>query len=183
MLSYVLITPAKNEEQFIEKTIQSVVKQTILPKKWIIVSDGSTDKTDSIIEKYTSLYPFIELLRKSNSGTRNFGAKAKAILFAYEKLQGLKFDLIGNLDADVSFDPDYYEYIIREFVLNPKLGIAGGLRYDLIKDKFYPLECAPDSVGGPFQLFRRSCYEEIGGYKPLLFGGIDAVAETSARMM
>ena len=183
MNSYILITPAKNEEDYIEKTIKSVINQTIIPKKWIIVSDGSTDKTDEIIERYLLKYKFIELLKKKGDDVRNFGAKARSISLAYQEVRKLDFEYVGNLDADVSFNRDYYENILKEFNANPKLGIAGGLRYDLINNKFYKLECAPDSVGGPFQLFRRECYEKIGGYKPLRFGGIDAVAETSARMM
>lgn len=183
MPNYVLITPAKNEQDFIEKTLESVTTQIILPLKWIIVSDGSTDNTDSIVERYSSRFNFIELIKKNTSAGRNFGAKADAIALAYQEIKKLDFEYIGNLDADVSFLPDYYKNILKEFELNPRLGIAGGLRYDLIKNNFYKLNCAPDSVGGPFQLFRRACYEEIGGYKPLRFGGIDAVAETSARMM
>lgn len=183
MIRYVLITPAKNEEAYITKTIESVIKQTIKPIKWVIVSDGSTDRTDEIVEKYLVDNKFMELIKKSSDKTRNFGAKARAISLAYQKLKELDFDYFGNLDADVSFDPNYYENILNEFAMNPKLGVGGGIRYDLINNKFQMLKCAPDSVGGPFQLFRRKCYEEIGGYKPLRFGGIDAVAETSARML
>lgn len=182
MKSYVLITPARNEADHIEKTLDSVVKQTILPKKWVIVSDGSTDKTDEIVNKYVSKYNFIELIRKENDENRNFGSKARAISIAYNVLKELDFGFIGNLDADVSFDANYYEKILSEFDTNPRLGIAGGIRYDLNNGKFNKLECAPDSVGGPFQLFRRECYEGIGGYIPSKFGGIDAIAEITARM-
>ncbi|UCH65113.1 MAG: glycosyltransferase, partial [Ignavibacterium sp.] len=182
MINYVLITPARNEESFIVKTIESVIVQTRLPKKWIIVSDGSTDRTDEIVNEYMTQYNFIELLKKKSNEKRNFGSKAKAISIAYNKLRDLDFEFVGNLDADVSFDAKYYENIFIEFNKNSKLGIAGGIRYDLHDGKFKKLKCAPDSVGGPFQLFRRECYEEIGGYKPSRFGGIDAMAEISARM-
>ncbi|MGA7838083.1 MAG: glycosyltransferase [Ignavibacteriaceae bacterium] len=182
MKSYVLITPARNEADYIEKTIKSVINQTILPQKWIIVSDGSTDRTEEIVNYYISKFNFIELLKKKNNEDRNFGSKARAISIAYNKLRELDFELIGNLDADVSLDVNYYERMLIEFEANPNLGIAGGVRYDLIKGRFIKLNCAPDSVGGPFQLFRRECYEEIGGYKPSRFGGIDAIAEISARM-
>lgn len=180
--SYILISSAKNEEKFIEKTIQSVINQTILPKKWIIVNDGSTDSTEEIVTKYCSKYNFINLINKRAEDKRNFGAKARAITLAYQKVKNLEFDYVGNLDADISFDPDYYENILIEFEKNSKLGIAGGIRYDLMDGKFIKLKTAPDSVGGPFQFFRRQCFEEIGGYLPLRFGGIDAVAEISARM-
>ena len=77
-LKYVLITPAHNEGKFIEKTIQSVVSQTILPLKWVIVSDGSTDNTDEIIKKYLDQNPWIELLHLSRERERNFAAKVDA---------------------------------------------------------------------------------------------------------
>jgi len=182
MKSYVLITPARNEADYIEKTITSVINQTFLPQKWIIVSDGSTDGTDEIVNKYVPKYNFIELMRKNNDENRNFGSKARAISLAYNELKELDFEFIGNLDADVSLESNYYEKILSEFDTNPRLGIAGGIRYDLTDGKFYKLECAPDSVGGPFQLFRRECYEGIGGFKPSKFGGIDAIAEITARM-
>lgn len=180
--TYVLITAAKNEEDFIEKTIKSVINQTILPQKWIIVSDGSTDKTNEIVEKFLSKNKFIQLIKKDGDKARNFGSKARAVRLAYELIKNLDFEYIGNLDADVSFDPEYYENILNEFEKDLNLGVSGGIRYDLINGEFRKLKCAPDSVGGPFQLFRRKCYDDIGGYIPLRFGGIDAVAETTARM-
>lgn len=179
---YVLITAARNEADYIETTINSVINQTLLPLKWIIVSDNSTDETDEIVNKYVNEYNFIELLRKKDNEKRNFGSKARAITIAYNKIKDLKFEFIGSLDADISMDVNYYERILFEFRKNQKLGIAGGLRVDRRKNKYKALRTAADSVGGPFQLFRRECYDDIGGYKPLRFGGIDAVAEISARM-
>lgn len=179
---YVLITPARNEEAFIEKTIQSVLAQTVLPEKWVIVSDGSTDRTDEIVEEYTKKYDFIELVRRSGDQQRNFGSKAKAVEYGYGNVKKLEFDFIGNLDADISLDSTYYAGILSKFLENERLGVAGGIRFDFCNGRFIKKHCARNSVGGPFQLFRRQCYEEIGGYRPLRFGGIDAVAETMARM-
>jgi len=180
--TYVLITAARNEEVYIEKTIQSVISQTVLPQKWVIVSDGSTDRTDEIVKDYAKKNDFIELVQKPSDSDRNFGSKAKAIKLGYERLKELKYEYIGNLDADVSFDSLYYENILKKFWYNKKLGIAGGIRYDLCNGKFKKIISARNSVGGPFQLFRRECYETIGGYSPLKYGGIDAVAEIKARM-
>jgi len=180
-VKYVLITPARNEEEYIEKTIKAVISQTILPIKWVIVSDGSTDRTDEIVCEYARQYDFIDFVRTSSGEGRNFGSKAKAVEFGYQHLKHLEFECIGNLDADVTFDSDYYEKIICKFHENEKLGIAGGVRYDWYKGKFRKQKCARNSVGGPFQLFRRNCYEAIGGYVSLKYGGIDAVAEIMAR--
>jgi biofilm PGA synthesis N-glycosyltransferase PgaC len=182
MKPYVLITPARNEEAFIEKTIQAVIAQTVLPKKWVIVSDGSVDRTDEIVNQYAEKHDFILLVRRSGDQKRNFGSKAKAFEFGYERLKDLEFDFIGNLDADVSFNSTYYESILSRFQDNKRLGVAGGIRYDLRNGRFHKILRSRNSVGGALQLFRRQCYESIGGYLPLEYGGIDAVAETMARM-
>lgn len=182
MSNYVLLTAARNEEAFIEKTLQSVVAQTVRPLKWIIISDGSTDGTDDLVLRYAHDHSFIELVRAGQDAERNFGSKAKAVMAGYGRLADLSFDFVGNLDADVSFDPDYFENILARFTDRPRLGLAGGVRQDFCNGRFIPIHCDRNSVGGPFQLFRRECFEQIDGYRPLKYGGIDAVAEISARM-
>jgi glycosyltransferase involved in cell wall biosynthesis len=92
--TYVLITPARNEEGYIERTIQSVISQTILPLKWIIVSDGSTDRTDAIVEHYLSDHPFIKLYRRDGDAVRNFGSQVRAFRAGYEQLYGIDYDYI-----------------------------------------------------------------------------------------
>ncbi len=181
--SYVLITPAKNEDAYIEKTIQSVISQTIPPLKWIIVSDGSTDRTDAIVESYLENNPFMVLLKKKGDVQRNFGSQVRAFNVGYEKVKGLEYDYIGNLDADVSFQPDYYEVILRRFRERPRLGIGGGYIYEEQGGKFASRSGNRTySVAHAVQLLRRSCFEDIGGYVPLKHGGSDSYAEVMARM-
>lgn len=182
MKPYILITAARNEEDHIEKTIRSVIAQTILPAKWVIVSDGSTDRTDEIVNQYVDTHDFILLLRRSADQKRNYGSKARALKLAYEQLTNLEYDFVGNLDADVSFGSMYYERVLSKFDANTRLGVAGGARFDLLNGRFRKIYPARNSAGGPTQFFRRQCYEEIGGYLPLRFGGLDTVAETMARM-
>lgn len=179
-MKYALVTPAKNEAAFIEKTLASVVGQTIQPVKWVVVSDGSTDETDAIVSRYAEKHDFIELVRR-DSATRHFGNKVHAFRAGYAKLEGLDYDFVGNLDADIELPADYYERVLEQFAEDKQLGLAGGTRFDLCDGKFVEVECARNSVGGPFQLFRRACYESFGGYLPLQLGGIDAVAEIMAR--
>src|SRR5215510_1684122 len=100
-LKYVVITPARNEEAYIEKTIQSVISQTALPEKWLIISDGSTDRTDEIVQRYLVGNPWIELIRKPEHKDRNFAEKVHCVNAAYKSIQSLGFDVIVNLDADV----------------------------------------------------------------------------------
>lgn len=179
---YVLITPARNEEAYIEKTIQAVISQTILPKKWIIVSDGSTDRTNEIVLEYQSRYKFLELVYVREDRGWNIGSKVKAIKAGYTRLHGTDYDFIGNLDADITFGSDYYERVLSKFSENAKLGIAGGMISELYKGKFEMLNYNLNSVAGAVQFFDRRCYEQIGGYLPMKYGGIDAVAEIMARM-
>jgi len=181
-LAYVLITPARNEEAFIEQTIKSVVSQTILPFKWVIVSDGSTDATDDIVKKYTVDHQWIELVRMPERGERHFAGKVHAFNAGYAKVRDLNYDIIGNLDADISFDNDYFEFLLTKVEQNPKLGVAGT---PFIEDSATPYNyrfTSIEHVSGACQLFRRECFEAIGGYKPFRRGGIDLVAVITARM-
>src|ERR1700741_2011618 len=106
-MKYVLITSAHNEEAFIEKTLASMVAQTLLPERWVIVDDGSTDRTAEIVESYSSRYPWIEVLRRPQRGDRSFAGKVQAFNAGLERVSSLQFDVIGNLDGDLSFDADY----------------------------------------------------------------------------
>src|SRR5947207_3005137 len=117
-LKYVLITPARNEAGFIELTIRSVVAQTVRPLKWIIVSDGSTDGTDDIVREYATAHPWIELVQMPERRERNFAGKALAVSTGYKKMGELQYDVIGNLDSDVSFEPDYFAFLLHRFAEN-----------------------------------------------------------------
>jgi glycosyltransferase involved in cell wall biosynthesis len=180
-LAYVLITPARNEEAFIEQTIKSVVGQTVLPLKWVIVSDGSTDGTDDIVKKYAAEHSWIELVRMPERQERHFAGKVHAFNAGFARVRELKYDIIGNLDADITFQEDYISFLLHRFAENPRLGVTGtpfreeNQQYDY---RFTSIE----HVSGACQLFRRECFEEIGGYVPLTVGGIDLVAVLTARM-
>ena len=179
-ISYVLITPARNEADYIELTLKSVVAQTLRPLKWVIVSDGSTDGTDELVRKYADANTWIELLQMPERKERHFAGKALAVNAGYARMAGLNYDVIGNLDADVSFDPDYFAFLMDRFAENPKLGVGGtafregNLSYNY---EFVGIE----HVSGMCQMFRRECYESIGGYSAIRSGGIDLIAVLSAR--
>ena len=180
---YILMTAARNEDGLIEDTILSVATQTLLPKKWVIVSDGSTDRTDEIVAKLARKYRFIVFLRRSDGeGTRSFSSKVLALKQGYERLQNTDYDLVGNLDADVTFAANYFEKLFQQFRANPRLGLAGGIIHELVGHRFIPQRISLNSVAGAVQMFRRECYEQIGGYLPLRYGGSDSAAEIIARM-
>jgi glycosyltransferase involved in cell wall biosynthesis len=179
---YVLITPAKNEQLYIGETIRSVVAQTLRPIRWIIVDDGSTDQTARTVAEACTEYPFISLISQRGTEGRSFGSKVAAFNAGLEMLKDADFSFIGNLDADISLPPNYYQSVLAEFDLDPKLGIAGGTVFTNVGNRFASYDETADSVAGAVQLFRRECFEEVGGYPRLRRGGIDAVAEITARM-
>jgi Glycosyl transferase family 2 len=180
-LIYVIVTPARNEAGFIEQTIQSMVAQKVRPLRWVIVSDGSTDGTDEIVARYAARHDWIELVRMPERKERNFAGKVRAFNAGYLRLQSLNYDVIGSLDADISFDSEYLAFLMDKFAADPALGVAGtpfsenGTTYDY---RFTSTE----HVSGACQLFRRECFDAIGGYVPMEVGGIDLVAVLSARM-
>src|SRR5580658_7128365 len=123
--TYVIITPARNEAQFIESTLKSVITQTVLPLTWVIVSDGSTDGMDDIVRKYTADNPWIELLRMPERRERHFAGKVHAFNAGYARAKELNPDVIGNLDADVSIEPVHFQYLLSKFSEHPDLGVGG----------------------------------------------------------
>jgi len=183
-LRYVLITPSRNEARFIEETLKSVMAQTVLPLKWVIVNDGSTDATGKIVAKYAAQYSWIELVNRPVRKERHFAAKVQAFNAGLERVKELQYDILGNLDADVSLDADHFEFLISKFSHDSRLGVAGTVfrepdGYNSATDSFE----GRTYVSGQCQNFRRECFEEIGGYVPSKAGGIDWMAVTTARMI
>jgi glycosyltransferase involved in cell wall biosynthesis len=183
-LRYVLISPSRNEARFIENTLKSVVSQSVLPLKWVIVNDGSTDATAEIVTRYAERFSWIELLNRPVRQERHFAAKVHAFNAGLERVKQLQYDIIGNLDADVSLDPDHFEFLLSKFAQDSQLGVAGTVftepdGYNSATDSFE----GQTYVSGQCQIFRRQCFEEIGGYVPSKAGGIDWMAVTTARMI
>ncbi len=182
-MKYVLITSARNEEAFIEKTLASVAAQTTLPERWVITDDGSTDATPEIVDRYAQRFAWIEMVRQPPRPQRSFAGKARAVNAGLERVRELQFDIVGNLDADVSFEADYMAFLLHKFAQDPALGVAGtpftqGGGYDSTKDSFE----GEQYVAGPCQLFRLECFQAIGGYVPNHAGGVDWIAVMTARM-
>jgi glycosyltransferase involved in cell wall biosynthesis len=182
MFSYVLITPARDEEAFIGRTLESVVSQTKLPVRWVIVDDGSVDRTSEIVSKFAQRYPWIQLVRRPRKSGRSFASKVEAFNAGYAALADVKYDVMGSLDADVSFGPDYLQFLLDCFASDHELGVAGTFfvedGYDSSRDSFEGQAHVP----GGCQLFRRECFEQIGGFVAHEDGGVDWIAVTTARM-
>ena len=179
--AYVLITPARNEVDYIELTIKSVIAQSVRPLRWVIVSDGSTDGTDDTVRKYSPEHPWIQLLCMPARRERHFAGKVLAFNAGYEHVKHLPYDVIGSIDADISFDPEYFAFLLQRLALDHTLGLVGtpfrdsSIKYDY---RFVSI----DHVSGACQLFRRECFEQIGGYVPVKGGAIDRIANITSRM-
>ena len=178
--SYVLVTPARNEAGTIEETIRSVLSQTIRPKEWVIVSDGSTDRTDEIVRAHAQAHPFISLLRLEARPKRNFSSVVFATESGVAALRTADYDFIGLLDADVRFQSDYFEILMTRFAAAPKLGLAGGVAVDVGGNE--PPDRSLKDVAGAVQFFRRECFLSLGGLIAIREGGWDAITNVQARL-
>lgn len=182
-MRYVIVTPAYNEEQYICKTIESVLVQTIKPLLWIIVDDGSTDQTANIIKRYTVQYSWIRYVyRPKNAGQSYYASNVYAIGEGIKNLRETGYDFIAILDADITLPPNYYAEISSLFSGEERLGIASGHCMDRVKGELkkglYDWRSSPKNI----MVFRKECYEDIGGFIPLKHAGEDTCACFMARM-
>ena len=182
MQAYTLVTPARNEAAFLPGVLDSILGQSVRPFKWVIVSDGSTDDTDKLVAIAAKKHAFIALISIKAEARRSFGSKAMAFRRGYEALQDLNFNYIGNLDADVTLESHYYQRILEEMERNPRLGVAGGVVWDKTAYGFRRTTSSLNHAVGAVQFWRRECFEAVGGYRPTTVGGVDSLAELTARM-
>ena len=179
--AYVLVTPVRNEEALIGRTISSVLNQTILPREWMIVSDGSTDSTNAIIEAAIQENPWIKLVKLPQRDGPSFAAVVHNTTLGINKLSTNSYEFLGLLDSDLEFQANYFELLINEFHRAPTLGIAGGVAIDIGQSR----ERLPRNLGevpGALQFFRRECFRAIDGLIPVPEGGWDCITCTTARM-
>jgi len=181
--SYFIITPAYNEEKYIGRTIESVIAQSVRPDRWIVVDDGSTDGTAKIVTSYATKYPWIcYVFRPKVPGQSYYSSNVYAIAEGFRHLNGTKHDFVAILDADISLPPTYYEELHRRFLQEEMLGIASGVY--LVEDggklrgTLHDRRSCPKNI----MVFRSECYDEIGGFLPLKYGGEDTCACYMARM-
>jgi biofilm PGA synthesis N-glycosyltransferase PgaC len=181
---YVLLTAAYNEEDYIEETIKSVVAQLLRPKVWVIISDGSTDRTDEIVQQYAIRHPFIRFIRREKDHSRNFASKVFALRAGFQTLTLDPIQFVGHLDADIWLDPFYFRDLLSKFGEDRELGIAGGWCFEKTPCGLWQPRPGNSTrqVPGAIQMFRRECYKDIGEILPIEYGGEDWYAEIRARM-
>jgi glycosyltransferase involved in cell wall biosynthesis len=159
-----------------------MVAQTFRPLKWVVVSDGSTDATDDIVKKYASDHPWIELVRMPERPERDFAGKVHAFNAGYAKVADLSYEVIVSLDGDISFDADYFSLLLGKLSADPTLGLVGTPFQELSGQIYDYHFVSIEHVSGACQVFRRECFEAIGGYLPVRGGSIDHIAVITARM-
>lgn len=181
-MKYVIITPVRNEEKYLEHTVKSVISQTIKPIEWVIVNDGSSDRTGIIIDSYSKQFQWIRPVHRKNRGYRKSGGGViEAFYDGYEQLRFQAYDFIVKLDGDLSFDPDYFERLFCHFRENPELGIAGGMIYHVINGTL-KLEKNPIfHVRGATKVYKKDCWDALGGL--LKAPGWDTLDEVKANML
>lgn len=179
---YVIITPVRNEAAYLDFTVTSVIGQGYRPVEWVLVDDGSTDETGSIIDQYASQFPWIRAIHRPNRGFRKpGGGVVEAFYDGYNSLDCDDWDFVAKLDGDLSFAPDYFEKCFEHFQSEPRLGIGGGSLHHII-DGETQFEAGPNfHVRGATKIYRRACWHAIG---PLWPGpGWDAIDEVKANML
>jgi len=181
-MRYVVITPVKNEAAFIQGTLESMIRQSVLPLRWIIVDDASSDDTSSIVERYCSQHDWIRLVQRDDNGARERGGRVvKAFYDGYDTVRDEDFEVVVKLDGDLTFGPDYFELLLARLQTEPTLGITGGAVYERLNGSDWVLRSAIDHVRGPTKVYRRTCFDAIGGLAASL--GWDGLDEWKARAL
>ena len=181
-LQYVIITPVRDEEKHVEETIRSVTSQTIPPTEWVIVDDGSKDRTAQIVKRYAASVPWIHFIQRPDRGSRKSGGGViEAFYDGYSALQHHDWDFVVKLDGDLTFSPDYFEKCFEHFEVDTKLGVGGGdIYHEFAGEK--KVEANPKfHVRGATKIYRRACWEAIGGLWQA--PGWDTIDEVKANML
>ncbi len=178
---YILVSPVKNEEKHVKKTLDSVISQSQKPARWIVVDDNSEDRTPAILDEYAKRFGWIEILRVHRSGERRPGSPViRAFNAGYALLRDTDFDFVVKLDCDLDLPPDYFERLMARFHLDDRLGIASGVYLEQKQDRWSLVRMPAYHAAGASKMMRRSCFEDIQGFIPSR--GWDTVDEIRAQI-
>ncbi len=182
-LDYIIISPVKDEERHVGLTLELVARQTRKPLSWIIVDDGSRDRTAEIVRGYCEAHPFMRLVHHPGAGVRQTGAAViRAFNYGYENRTESPYDLVVKLDCDLSFGPEFFETIVQGFAGDERMGIASGIYLEQDKNKVWQeVEMPPYHAAGACKVVRRDCFEDIGGF--IAAPGWDTVDEIRAMTL
>jgi poly-beta-1,6-N-acetyl-D-glucosamine synthase len=179
---YVVITPIRDEENYIRFTLESMINQTVIPQEWIIVDDGSTDHTGAIVDDYASRYSWIRVVHRGNRGYRKAGGGVvDAFNDGYRILSSEDWSFIVKFDGDLTFAPDYFEKCFDNFDREPTLGVGGGTICHVTNGSEHAEKCPTFHVRGATKIYRKECWDAIGGFWPA--PGWDTIDEVKASRL
>lgn len=172
---YCLITPCRDEAKYARRTIESVLKQTVLPARWILVDDGSRDETPAILAEYAAQHPWITVIRRPDRGDRKLGGGViDAFYTGYDTIRPGEFDFVCKFDLDLDIPPGYFEGLMRRMEAEPRLGTASGKPYMELNGRLVAEVCGDENSVGMIKFYRTCCFEQIGGFvRELMWDGID----------
>lgn len=173
---YVVVTPCRDEAQFARRTLDSVVMQTLRPALWVIVDDGSRDETPAILAEYAALHPWIRIVRREDRGGRSVGPGVIDAFYAgLETVDTRAFEFLCKLDLDLALPARYFELLVARMRADPRLGTCSGTAWFPTSDGSLESEgCGPEMSVGMTKFYRRTCFEEIGGFvRAVMWDGID----------
>ena len=161
----VIVAPVRDESQYLQGTIDSIVSQKLKPVEWILVDDGSTDNTFAIARKASEEYPWIRVVQRKDRGVRAVGpGVVNAFYFGYDQVQTIDYDYICKMDGDIEIGPDYFSTLVAYFEKDPYLGSASGKHFIEETDGLVEERTSDEMVAGMVNFYRRDCFEAIGGF-------------------
>ena len=172
---YALISPCRDESAFMRRTLESVLRQSVLPAVWVIVDDGSTDQTPNILAQYAAKYPFIKIVTRPDRGNRKLGGGViDAFYTGYEAINPAEYDYICKLDLDLDLPKNYFETMMLRMEQNPRIGTCSGKPYYTHDGKTVSEMCGDENSVGMIKFYRTTCFQQIGGFvRELMWDGID----------
>ena len=173
--NYVIISPIRNEAEYLPGVIESMVNQTVLPAEWVVVDDGSTDDTAKILKEAANQYKWINYVKKPDRGSRSVGpGVVETFNYGFERLNYKNYNFICKMDGDLEFGREYFETLLRYFRIDPQLGSASGKIF--IKEnsgKMVEERTSDEMTCGGINFYRREAFEDIGGFvKEVMWDGI-----------
>jgi biofilm PGA synthesis N-glycosyltransferase PgaC len=173
---YLLISPCRDEADFMRRTLDSVVAQSVRPATWVIVDDGSTDETPHILAEYAARHDWIEIVTRRDRGKREVGPGVIDAFYAgYETVNPDDYEYLCKLDLDLHLPPRYFEILMQRMAVNPRLGTCSGKAYlEQASGQLVDEGVGDEMSLGASKFYRVTCFREIGGFvREVMWDGID----------
>lgn len=172
---YVLISPCRNEADFMRQTLDSVVAQTVRPTRWVIVDDGSTDETPKILAEYAARHDWITIVTRKDRGRRSVGPGViEAFYTGYDSINPQDYDYLCKLDLDLRLPPRYFEGLMERMEANPRIATCSGKSYVEEGGRLVNEGHGDETSLGMTKFYRVECFRDIGGFvREVMWDGID----------